>query len=166
MSNSRRKLEPIQAPQSPFGIDAPAGPDPAATTSRRQRRRNPDPEAEAPLMPAGDSKPKATKAPKPDDLVDYKPGPGDPDKRSIRKAFDKFDKDGSKSIEVEELELMLKVFGMGADSNEVGHMLTCEAPSNRHRKPCADRIPCDCRRAESLTRTRVARSAWASLPIC
>lgn len=113
---ARRRLEPIAPPQEPaIGVD----PDPHDTYAA----------ANEPLVPDGQNRRRRQRAVerkgkgKADDLSQYKPKPGDPSSKDIRKAFAKFDKDGSGAIETDELELMLKVFGTGAESSHVGQLL-------------------------------------------
>ena len=101
-----------------------------ATPTRRQRRQR-QPEPAEPPPPyggkpedVGESRREQRRlARRPDDLGSYRPGPNDPDARTIRTVFSKFDSDGSGSIDRDELSMMLKVFGTGAGDRTVNAYL-------------------------------------------
>ena len=136
-SHRRRRLAPLNPPQNEAtpDIEAPAAPEApqqespppdaesAQATSKRSRRRaQPTAEQPAEQQPLTNSR-RARHDTNTADLAGYKPKPGDPDKKSVRKAFAQFDKDQSGYIDVEEFEIMLRVFGFGADAGQISRMV-------------------------------------------
>ena len=144
-SSTRLLMKSVPPPRlKPIGAPAPRA-DPAldgaeaevTSSSRRNRRRVAAAAAAAELPPPADPPPPPSGSPTrsgrrragsngdsgADPLASYKPGPGDADKKSLRKAFAKFDGDGSGAIDPDEFELMLKVFGFGCSADEVSRLL-------------------------------------------